>query len=73
MQINIVVKLSATQLEKSLSFDALLDGSAKQELSGKIVILAYDGPHIDKYETVWGAMGAHRYFVNILRSIYDAP
>lgn len=68
----VVAKLKGTQLEKSLSFDAVLDGSAKHELSGKVVILAYDGPHIDKYETAFGPMGAHRYFVNILRSIYDA-
>jgi hypothetical protein len=67
-----VAKLNGTPLKKSLSFDEVLGGSAKHELSGKIVILAYDGPHIDKYETALGPMGAHRYFVNILRSIYDA-
>jgi hypothetical protein len=68
----VAAKLNGTQLEESLSFDAVLDGSAKPKLSGKIVILAYDGPHIDKYETALGSMGAHRYFVNILRSIYDS-
>lgn len=68
----VVAKLNSTQLEQSFSFAAILDGSAKHELSGKIVILAYDGPHIEKYETPLGPMGAHRYFVNILRSIYDA-
>jgi hypothetical protein len=68
----VVVKLKGAQFGQSLSFDALLDGSAEHKLRGKIVILAYDGPHIDKYETAWGPMGAHRYFVNILRSIYDA-
>jgi hypothetical protein len=68
----VVAKFNGVQLKQSISFEAVLDGSAKRELNEKIVILAYDGPRIDKYETALGRMGAHRYFVNILRSIYDA-
>ena len=67
-----IARLRGAQLNRSVSFNAVLDGSVRNELRNKIVILAYDGPHIDQYETALGPMGAHRYFVNILRSIYDA-
>ncbi|MBV7537165.1 CHASE2 domain-containing protein [Duganella sp. sic0402] len=64
------VNLIAPPVQHSVSFSALLDGSARAALKGKVVILAYDGPHIEQFDTSLGAMGAHRYFVNILRSLY---
>lgn len=66
------VTLIAPQFNRSISFNAVLDGSASKDLKNKIVILAYDGPHIATVDTALGPMGAHRYFVNILKSMYDA-
>lgn len=66
-----LARLRSPPLRHSVSFNAVLDGSASKELKNKIVILAYDGPHIETISTVWGPMGAHRYFANILKSIYD--
>lgn len=66
-----LAKLRSSPLRHSVSFNAVLDGSARNELKNKVVILAYDGPHIDTLSTAWGPMGTHAYFVNILKSIYD--
>jgi len=58
-------------LARSVSFNSVLDGTTRAELKNKVVILAYDGPHIETLMTSAGPMGSHRYFVNILRAIYD--
>ncbi len=64
-------RLANPQSIRSLSFLSVLDGSANAALKNKVVILAYDGPHIETLATSAGPIGAHRYFVGILRSIYD--
>lgn len=49
-----------------------LDGTvAASSLKGKVVILAYDGPHIGLAETGYGTVGAHRLFVLLLRDVYQ--
>jgi CHASE2 domain-containing sensor protein len=70
-QNQIDARLIAPGLIHYVSFNDLIDGSANEKLRNKVVILAYDGPNIVKASTSLGVMGAHRYFVNILRSIYD--
>lgn len=57
---------------RSVSFMSALDGSAMAEMKNKVVILAYDGPHIDTLTVGTESIGTHRYFVSILKSIYDA-
>ncbi len=65
-------RLISSQFTQSVSFNSVLDGTANEKLKNKVVILAYDGPHIDKFVTILGPMGAHRYFVHVLKSIYDS-
>ncbi|MES2125863.1 MAG: CHASE2 domain-containing protein [Pseudomonadota bacterium] len=64
-------RLAQAPMQGSVSFNAVLDGSAQAIFKNKVVILAYDGPHIDTFATPQGPMGAHRYFIHILRSLYD--
>lgn len=55
-----------------LKLHDLLDGTiAASSLKGKVVILAYDGPHMDLVESGYGAVGAHRLFVLLLRDVYQ--
>ena len=55
-----------------VAFHDLLEGAKPNvALKGKVVILAYDGPHIHTLETPVGSMGAHRYFISTLKTIYD--
>ncbi|GAB2842701.1 hypothetical protein GCM10027277_07420 [Pseudoduganella ginsengisoli] len=71
-QNRVTVQLITPQFNKGIAFNAVLDGTAKLALQNKIVVLAYDGPHIPTVSTPLGPLGAHKYFVNILRSLYDA-
>ena len=69
----VTARLRMPPLARAVSFASVLEGTAdKRDFNNKIVILAYDGPHGETLATPYGPMGAHRYFVNILRAIYDA-
>lgn len=58
---------------ETLTLHDLLDGTiAASSLQGKVVILAYDGPHIDRLESGYGTVGAHRLFVLLLRDFYQS-
>lgn len=55
-----------------LPFHQLLEEeSAMKKLTGKVVIIGYDGPNIHTFETAAGKMRAHRVFVHSLASIYQ--
>jgi len=41
------------------------------QIQGKVVIIGYDGPQIDSISTSIGKIRAHRFFVYVLRSIYE--
>lgn len=58
---------------ETLTLHDLLDGSiAASSLKGKVVILAYDGPNINRLDSGYGAVGAHRLFVLLLRDFYQS-
>jgi hypothetical protein len=40
-------------------------------IKGKIVIIGYDGPHIQTVSTSIGPIRAHRFFVYVLQSVYE--
>ena len=49
----------------------LTDALAATQIKGKIVILGYDGPHIQSVSTSIGPIKAHRFFVYVLQSVYE--
>ena len=58
---------------ETMTLHDLLDGSiAASSLKGKVVILAYDGPNISRLDGGYGAVGAHRLFVLLLRDFYQS-
>lgn len=67
-----VARPGNSQSVHGISFLSLMNGAVDASLlKNKVVILAYDGAHAEVLSTPYGPMSAHRYFVNILRSIYD--
>jgi hypothetical protein len=68
----VVVSLRGEQAIQYIPFHALLDGNVRDgELEGKVVVLAYDGPNIHAVTTSIGTVKAHRFFVYVLRSVYE--
>lgn len=56
----------------SLALHDLIEGKvAAGALKGKVVVIAYDGPNIHTFKTSSGEVGAHRWFVLMLRSFYE--
>jgi CHASE2 domain-containing sensor protein len=49
----------------------LAAGIPASRIKGKIVIIGYDGPHIQSVSTAIGPVRAHRFFVYVLQSIYE--
>jgi hypothetical protein len=57
---------------RSIAFHDLLERTdVAEEVKGKVVIIAYDGPHIPTVDTPVGRMGTHLAFIAWLRAIYD--
>lgn len=57
---------------RSIAFHKLLESSdTARAIKGKVVIIAYDGPHILVVDTPAGRMGTHVAFIAWLRAIYD--
>ncbi|MBU0712850.1 CHASE2 domain-containing protein [bacterium] len=59
------------RLIKHSFVDLLEDRIDKKELSGKIVILGYDGPHQAAIKTPIGELKVHDYFGYVLLGLYD--
>jgi hypothetical protein len=64
--------LRQSMLLRSIAFHDLLEkADAATGVKGKVVIIAYDGPHIPTVDTSVGRMGTHLAFIAWLRTVYD--
>lgn len=71
MQYRVAIPVSAKPLP-TIEFNDVLDGKTPAQRSqGKVVILAYDGPNMPVLDSPLGKLGAHRYFVLLLRGLYE--
>jgi hypothetical protein len=68
----VIANLPATDNLDYIPFNDFLDGGIPaSRIKGKIVIIGYDGPHIQSIPTSIGPIRAHRLFVYALQSIYE--
>ncbi len=55
-----------------IPFNQFLSGETQaNQIKGKVVIIGYDGPSIQSFDTAIGPVKAHRLFVYVLQSIYE--
>ena len=65
-------KLPAEDALEYIPFHRLVGGEILvSEIKGKIVILGYDGTQIHSISTSIGPIRAHRFFVYVLKSVYE--
>jgi len=66
------IRFPATNSLSYIPFHEVIDDKAKGwqgKIKGAVVILGYDGKNIHSIETPIGKLGAHRFFINGLRSL----
>jgi CHASE2 domain-containing sensor protein len=68
----VAAKLPAKDDLAYIPFNEFLMGTLPaSRIKGKVVIIGYDGPHIQSISTSIGPIRAHRFFVYVLQSIYE--
>jgi len=68
----VTAKLPAKDDLAYIAFNEFLTGALPaSRIKGKIVIIGYDGPHIQSTSTSIGPIRAHRFFVYTLQSVYE--
>ncbi len=67
-----VAKLPAKDDLAYIPFDDFLSGKVPASaIKGRVVIIGYDGPHIQTIPSIIGSIKAHRLFVYALKSVYE--